>query len=275
MNCSKCGSNNISVQIVNTQKLVTSHHGVIWWLCIGWMWIPIKWIIFTLPALIFKIFGIGKKHKIKNIQKKVFICQNCGHTWNVQHNEHTKEKNVNYLKEWWVWYIVIIIFIGFITPFFKNEESKDNSEKIQEIQEPSNTLKQENIIKYLNGTNSDDFIEIIKAVTYIENISNTTNENDILYVGENQKYNINMNANKDTKEISYLKITSLTNEDSTNVFMSINRMDYTTENAGDYTKWLVANIGKESTIKIGDAYFSLSLSLNNHPILEVKTTDNK
>ena len=80
--CSKCSSNNVTIQVVNEQKLVTKHHGIIWWLCIGWWWIFVKWLFLTIPALIFSIF-VGKRKKIKNIQKKVAVCQNCGHTWSI------------------------------------------------------------------------------------------------------------------------------------------------------------------------------------------------
>lgn len=83
MNCPKCNSNNVSIQIVNESKLVTKHHGIIWWLCIGWWWVFTKWLIFTTPALIFKIFGIGKKQKIKNKTTKKAVCQSCGNVWNV------------------------------------------------------------------------------------------------------------------------------------------------------------------------------------------------
>lgn len=81
--CPKCNSNNVSIQIINEVKLVTKHHGIIWWLLIGWWWIFIKWLFLTLPALIFKIFGIGKKYKTKNIQKKMAVCQNCGNNWKI------------------------------------------------------------------------------------------------------------------------------------------------------------------------------------------------
>lgn len=81
MNCPKCGSENVNIQVVNEAKLVVKHKGIIWWICIGWWWIFVKWLCFTIPALIFKIFGIGKKHKIKNITKKVYVCQNCGNNW--------------------------------------------------------------------------------------------------------------------------------------------------------------------------------------------------
>ena len=82
MNCPKCGSNNVNLQVINESKLVKAHHNVIWWLLIGWWWIPLKWICFFWVALIFKIFGVGKKNKIKNTTKKVCVCQNCGNTWN-------------------------------------------------------------------------------------------------------------------------------------------------------------------------------------------------
>ena len=79
--CPKCGSNNVNVQVVSESQLVTKHHGIIWWLLIGWWWIFIKWLVFTIPALLAAIF-IGKRKKMKTVTKKVNVCQNCGHSWN-------------------------------------------------------------------------------------------------------------------------------------------------------------------------------------------------
>ena len=81
MTCPKCGSNNVSIQVVNEAHLKNAHHGIIWWLCIGWWWIFIKWMIITVPALIFKIFGSGKKKKIVNKTTKKSVCQNCGNVF--------------------------------------------------------------------------------------------------------------------------------------------------------------------------------------------------
>lgn len=83
MTCPKCGSQNVNVQVVNEVKLKNKHHGVIWWICVGWWWIPIKWLFFTLPALIFKVFG-RKKQKAVNIQKNIAVCQDCGYSWEVK-----------------------------------------------------------------------------------------------------------------------------------------------------------------------------------------------
>ena len=80
MYCPKCQSENVNTQIINTVVLKDKHRGIIWWLLIGWWWIPIKWIFFTLPALLFAIFG-HRKQKAVNKKETVCVCQNCGYSW--------------------------------------------------------------------------------------------------------------------------------------------------------------------------------------------------
>ena len=82
MRCPKCGSENVSVQMVSETQLKEKHHGIFWWLFIGWWWIPVKWVFFTLPALIVKIFA-PKKYKTKTLHKSMAVCQNCGKHWQV------------------------------------------------------------------------------------------------------------------------------------------------------------------------------------------------
>lgn len=82
MKCPKCGSDKVNIQVVNEVELKTKHHSALWWIFWGWYWIPIKWLFFTLPALIIKLFR-GKKQKVKNTATKHAVCQNCGHSWNV------------------------------------------------------------------------------------------------------------------------------------------------------------------------------------------------
>ena len=69
MKCSRCGSDNVAIQMVTKSKLVTKHHGILWWLLIGWWWVFFKWIFLTVPALIFAIF-VGKRKKIKTSPAK-------------------------------------------------------------------------------------------------------------------------------------------------------------------------------------------------------------
>ena len=83
MKCPKCKSEDVRIELVTESKLKNKHHSVLWWIFVGFWWIPIKWLIFTLPALIFSIFK-PKKQKIVNKQKKVCVCQSCGYSWDLK-----------------------------------------------------------------------------------------------------------------------------------------------------------------------------------------------
>lgn len=80
MTCPKCRSENVNVQVVSETQIKNKHHGVIWWLLLGWYWVPIKWLFLTLPALIVKIFA-PKKQKFNTTHKSMAVCQSCGHKW--------------------------------------------------------------------------------------------------------------------------------------------------------------------------------------------------
>lgn len=80
LQCEKCGSSNVQVQLLNQMDLKVKRKGIIWWLLIGWWFIPIKWFCFFWLALIIKIFK-PKKYKTINRVKKHFVCNNCGHSW--------------------------------------------------------------------------------------------------------------------------------------------------------------------------------------------------
>ena len=68
--CPRCGSSNFSLQVVQERP----PHSVIWWLCVGWWWIPIKWCIFG-------IFALCIRRKKQNIS--LAICHNCGQNWKI------------------------------------------------------------------------------------------------------------------------------------------------------------------------------------------------
>ncbi len=81
MLCPKCGSNNVNVQVINEVYLKNKHQGCLWWLFIGCWWVPFKWLVLTVPAIILKIFG-RKKQKVINKNRSTAVCQNCGYRWN-------------------------------------------------------------------------------------------------------------------------------------------------------------------------------------------------
>lgn len=88
MQCPKCGSNNVNVQLINEQTLKNAHHSIFWWLfCSWWIWIwwIFKWVFLTLPALI-GAFSKNKKQQIKNKTVSYGTCQTCGYHWKIQHS---------------------------------------------------------------------------------------------------------------------------------------------------------------------------------------------
>ena len=80
MVCPKCNSEDVNVQVVTETQLKRKYHGAIWWICLGWYWVPIKWLFFFFPALIVKIFA-PKRQKLKAVHKGMAVCQNCSYVW--------------------------------------------------------------------------------------------------------------------------------------------------------------------------------------------------
>lgn len=83
--CPKCGSTNVNIQVVNEVILKNKHHSIIWWICVGWWWVPIMWLIFTVPKIFIKLFGLGhKNYKTINKEHTKAVCQNCGYSWEIK-----------------------------------------------------------------------------------------------------------------------------------------------------------------------------------------------
>lgn len=82
MTCNKCGSSNVNVQMVTDSKLKTKHHGIIYWICIGWWLKTLLWIFLTLPMLLGTLFG-HKKQKIVTKHSSMAVCQDCGNSWKI------------------------------------------------------------------------------------------------------------------------------------------------------------------------------------------------
>lgn len=83
MKCPKCGSERVTVSVINEVHLVDRHHRLVWWILVGWWWIAIKWLFLTLPALIVKLFG-RRKQTTRNTKVKICACQNCGNSWKIR-----------------------------------------------------------------------------------------------------------------------------------------------------------------------------------------------
>lgn len=89
MQCPKCGSENVNIQreqtgtIGGARTYGKKHHGLLYFLLIGW-WIWILKLI-LIPITIW----FGKRDKLntvtaqKTFNKTVAVCQNCGHHWKI------------------------------------------------------------------------------------------------------------------------------------------------------------------------------------------------
>jgi hypothetical protein len=82
MRCPKCGSENVTVQMV-AETRVKKKSGLVYWLLIGWWLEPILWIFFTVPRLLFALFK-PRRHKTKTVYSSMCVCQNCGNRWKVK-----------------------------------------------------------------------------------------------------------------------------------------------------------------------------------------------
>lgn len=83
MQCPKCNSNNVNIQMINQTFQKTKHKGLLYWLFIGW-WLELcLWLFLTVPRLLIALF-VPKRKKIYNVTKKMAVCQNCGNSWEVK-----------------------------------------------------------------------------------------------------------------------------------------------------------------------------------------------
>lgn len=82
MKCSRCGSENVNVQMVTESKLKSKHRSIFWWIFIGWWLESFLWLFLTIPRLLAALFG-HKKQKLVTKHKSIAVCQNCGYNWTV------------------------------------------------------------------------------------------------------------------------------------------------------------------------------------------------
>lgn len=119
MNCPKCGSNNVRIDVLMDVK--SYHRG-----CLGWLaWLFLA--VFTFGLIL--IIPLFTNSKVRTNEKKVGICQNCGFVVKLY-----KEQN-----QWWTWTLAILVFIilfSILKDSFQNEPSNSNFTSISS----SNTI---------------------------------------------------------------------------------------------------------------------------------------
>lgn len=83
MTCTKCQSENVKIDVTTETHLKQKHHGIAYWIFIGWWLQPILWFAWTVPMLIISIFK-PKSYKTESKTRKIAICQDCGYSWDVK-----------------------------------------------------------------------------------------------------------------------------------------------------------------------------------------------
>ena len=80
MNCPRCGSPAVNINVINEVR-PRARHGVFWWIFIGWWW-RILWFLFF--GMWYFLFLAIRGRKYGNVQKKVCVCQQCGNSWTIR-----------------------------------------------------------------------------------------------------------------------------------------------------------------------------------------------
>jgi len=105
MVCPKCQSEHIDVQVFQENRgsetqsqtnfqFKEKGHGVLWWICIGWWYVPfIKLPLWLIAFPFMAVMRLGRKKKYQGSAtgrsstqnqidyRRVFLCKDCGHSW--------------------------------------------------------------------------------------------------------------------------------------------------------------------------------------------------
>lgn len=182
-------------------------------------------------------------------------------------NEKNQEKKPIY-KKWWFWLIIIVVIGSFGTS--SNTTHKNITNTVQNTNETiqNTSLQNQSVILSLSNSNGKDFYESLCGVTEIEEKEGTFENNITIYKEENENYKFEIKSNYNNEIIS-VKMEVLGDIDYDNFLIASTRMDYKNSNKALLLNWILENKGKNSTTKIGDANFKLSIGTNNKPILEI------
>lgn len=76
MRCPKCGSENVTSQVVTETTTKEKMKGF------GWIKSCLGFLLFNIPGILCGLCGMGKgKSKTKTTTRVIHICQNCGRQW--------------------------------------------------------------------------------------------------------------------------------------------------------------------------------------------------
>lgn len=165
-------------------------------------------------------------------------------------------------KKWWFWLIIVLV-VGSIAGGKKSNITNVNATK---------NMK-ESI--FLEGSNGREFYNILCDVAGVKSTEAQDTGETLIYETVDNSYSIEVESNKETNEINYVRLMAFEKENYENLFLAISRLEYENNNKEQCFNWINDNLGKEAKTKIGDANIELKLGSNDIPILELYTDGNE
>lgn len=189
-----------------------------------------------------------------------------------------KEKKLIY-KKWWFWILIVFMIFIFIPAFIEgiqeglNNSTTNTTNTFSEIkQENSNYSAQiEEKSIFLEDSKGNEFYDILCSVGEIKKNEPQELGETILYESANINFSVEVEANKTTDEIAYIRMMALQANEYENFFNSISRLEYKEAKKSEIFNWIHNNLGKETSIQIGNVKFILTSGAIGKPVLEVKT----
>lgn len=191
-----------------------------------------------------------------------------------------KKNKINKKNIKWLLLIIIIWVLIFAasggsdntTDSSKDSTNISNTESIETeiLSEEEKTIVTDDFITNSKGK---DFFEKICNLNGIGIIEPTEMADSWNYENSNENSNFQVNSDKTTDEIYYIKIMTLTN---TNIddFLNACELEYEKNNIEKAKEWVKNNINKKASTTIGNLHFELNNPLNR-PILEIYTKNGK
>ncbi len=189
-----------------------------------------------------------------------------------------KEKK-NIFKKLWFWLLMAFMIFIFIPAFIEGIKEGLNNETVlsdysinenKNIVESSETKNSEEEIVFLKGTNGKEFYDILCEVAGIDKKEPQAMGQTLIYDSSNMKYSVELESNKDTQEVAYIRMMAF-QEEYENFFLAISRLEYDGSDKGKIYNWVHENLGQDASIEIGCVKFVLTQGTNSKQILEMKT----
>ena len=172
-----------------------------------------------------------------------------------------KDKSI--LKQWWFWIIVILVIL--VSPSI----IKGFKDGITEERKVEYTVNND----YIANSKAKEYFEKMCELCNIEKTEPTEMVDSWNYESSNEITNIQVNSNKETDEIYYIKIMALS-EVNEQDFLNACELEYKYNDVEQAKKWVKTNLGRYTGNTIGFLHFSLTNEKNN-TMLEIYTLHGK